>query len=359
MIRLGYDLSILRHPRAGTARYAEELLAAMTTAAAPEDLVLPTRGLPRGPRGLRFRRYLHLAEDLAWWGVGGAAVAARNRVSAWFSPSNTLLMALPRPMIVTIHDANFLVQPEAYDRGYRAYANRMFRHAACHASRILTDSAYSADEIVRLLDAPASRIVVAYPGLDHALRVKPDRPDPSLPSRYALCVGQTEPHKNIGLLIEAWGVGVPPDLHLVIVGPPGRDDERLRKLASRAVLRGRIHFLGPVPEGRLARLYESATCFVLPSRAEGFGFPPLEAMARGIPTAVAAAGSLPEVTADGALHFDCDDASALAGLIHGLADDDGLRRQLVRKGKRVVRRYRWRDTALVAWATVREAVQDE
>jgi glycosyltransferase involved in cell wall biosynthesis len=358
VIRLGYDLSILRHPHAGTARYAEELLAAMTAATAPGDSVLPTQGLPRGPRGLRFRRYVHLAEDLAWWGVGGATVAARNRVSAWFSPSNTLLMALPRPMIVTIHDANFVVHPEAYDHGYRVYANRMFRHAARHAARILTDSAYSAGELVRLLDAPTSRIVVAYPGLDHALRVRPDRPDPSLPGRYALCVGQTEPHKNIGLLVEAWRVGVPQDLHLVIAGPPGRDDERLRELASRSVLRERIHFLGSVSEGRLARLYESATCFLLPSRAEGFGFPPLEAMARGVPTAVAAEGSLPEVTAEGALHFDCDDASALAGLIHGLADDDRLRRQLARKGKRVARRYRWTDTARVAWATVRGAIKE-
>jgi len=69
-------------------------------------------------------------------------------------------------MIVTIHDANFLVQPEAYDRGYRVFANQMFRHSARHAARILTDSAYSAGELVRLLDAPAARIVVAYPGLD-------------------------------------------------------------------------------------------------------------------------------------------------------------------------------------------------
>jgi glycosyltransferase involved in cell wall biosynthesis len=261
-------------------------------------------------------------------------------------------------MIVTIHDANFLVQPEAYDRGYRVFANQMFRHSARHAARILTDSAYSAGELVRLLDAPAARIVVAYPGLDHALRVRPDDPDPSLPRRYALCVGQTEPHKNIGLLIEAWCIGVPKDLHLLIVGPPGRDDQRLLGLVSGSGLRDRIHFLGAVHEGRLARLYESATCFVFPSRAEGFGFPPLEAMARAVPTAVAASGSLPEVTADGALHFDCDDAAALASLIHELADDDGLRERLLIAGKRVVQRYRWSDTAQIAWATVREAVAD-
>ena len=160
------------------------------------------------------------------------------------------------------------------------------------------------------------------------------------------------------MLIEAWGIGVPKDLHLLIVGPPGRDDRRLRDLVSRLVLRDRVHFLGSVHEGRLARLYESATCFVLPSRTEGFGFPPLEAMARGIPTAVAASGSLPEVTAEGALHFDCDDAAALASLIHELADDDRLRGRLVMEGKRVVQQYRWSDTAQIAWATVREAVAD-
>lgn len=356
MTRLGYDLSILRHPYAGTARYAEELLAAMRRSSGDADLVLPSRGLPRGPRASRIRRYLHLAEDMTWWSVGIPLVAARDRIDAWFSPANILPLALPRPCIVTIHDANFLVRPDDYDRGYRRYAERMFRHAARRADRVLTDSAYSAAKLVELLGAPADRTRVAYPGLDHALAVVPAAPDGSLPPRYALFVGQTEPHKNVELLLEAWQIGVPPDLHLVVAGPPGRDDARLRDVAMASPIGGRVLFLGRVDDDVLARLYTDATCFLFPSRAEGFGFPPLEAMARGAPTAVAESGSLPEVTGDGALRFDPEDAGGLAEMVWRLTDDDVLRTGLIAEGRRMAERYRWAETARVAWGAVREAV---
>jgi glycosyltransferase involved in cell wall biosynthesis len=354
MTRLGFDLSILRHPYAGTARYAKELLGAMRRSVIGSDVVLTSRGLPRGRRGSRARRYLHLTEDLAWWCGGIPIVAARDRIDVWFSPANTLPLALPRPCVVTIHDANFLVRPDEYERGYRRYAELMFRHAARRADRVLTDSQYSAQTLVELLGAPPDLIRVAYPGLDHALSVTPAARDLSLPPRYALFVGQTEPHKNIGLLLDAWRIGVPSDLHLVVAGPKGRDDERLRDGATDPSIRSRVHFMGRVADDVLARLYQDAACFLFPSRTEGFGFPPLEAMARGAPTAVAESGSLPEVTGDAALRFDPDDADGLAKIVWRLNDDGELRTRLIAEGRRMAVRYRWEETARIAWGAVRE-----
>jgi glycosyltransferase involved in cell wall biosynthesis len=354
-MRVGVDMSILRHPPAGTARYAVELLAAMESVAAPSETLIPVAGLPRGGRGHRVRRYLNLASDLIWWSTGAAATCAAKRMDVWFSPANTLPLALPRAQVVTIHDANFLVDPDAYDRGYRTYAERMFRHSAAHADRILTDSRWSARQLETLLGAPAERIVVAYPGLEHSLRVAPAQRDPADPRTYALFVGQTEPHKNVGVLLEAWKLRIPRDLHLVIAGRPGRDDERLRAIVAHdGTLRERVHFEGSVDEPRLARLYEDATCFLFPSRTEGFGFPPLEAMARGVPTAVADSACLPEVTAGGALIFDADDPDGIADICSRLTDDHAERERMSETGRRIAGRYVWRETAQMAWQAIRQ-----
>jgi glycosyltransferase involved in cell wall biosynthesis len=353
--RVGVDMSILRHPPAGTARYAVELLSAMQSVAAPTETLIPVAGFPRAGRGHRVGRYLNLASDLIWWSTGAVVTCAARRMDAWYSPANTLPLALPRRQVVTIHDANFLIHPYAYDPGYRSYAELMFRHSAGHADRILTDSRWSALQLETLLGAPAERIVVAYPGLEHSLRVAPAGRDPAFPRTYALFVGQTEPHKNVGVLLEAWRTRAPRGLHLVIAGRAGRDDERLRAIVARdRILRQRVHFAGGVDEPRLARLYEDATCFLFPSKAEGFGFPPLEAMARGVPTAVANSGSLPEVTDGGALIFDPDDPGEIAGICLRLTEDAAERERLAETGRRIAARYVWRETAQTAWKAIRE-----
>jgi glycosyltransferase involved in cell wall biosynthesis len=135
----------------------------------------------------------------------------------------------------------------------------------------------------------------------------------------------------------------------------GRDDERLRTIVARnRTLSELVHFEGAVDEPRLARLYEDATCFLFPSRTEGFGFPPLEAMARGVPTAVANSGSLPEVTDGGALIFDPDDPEGVADICSRLTTDAAERERLTEAGPRIADRYVWRETALTAWKATRE-----
>ena len=95
-LRVGVDMSILRHPRAGTARYAVELLSAMQSMAAPSETLIPVAGFPRSSRGHRVRRYFNLATDLIWWSAGSLVTCATRRIDAWFSPANTLPLALPR-----------------------------------------------------------------------------------------------------------------------------------------------------------------------------------------------------------------------------------------------------------------------
>jgi glycosyltransferase involved in cell wall biosynthesis len=357
-MRLAIDMSVLRQaPFGGTARYAREIRAALAAAPPAGKEVIPVSGWPRLRAGARLRplqRVANLGMDAGWLTTGALAAAARNRADAWFGPANVLPPALPRPMLVTIHDLNFMTVPGTYDRGYARYAERAFKLSARRAARIVTNSFAARDQVVSLLGVAPDRVRVVYPGVDHFKAVEPTTLDNGLPRRYALFVGQTEPHKNVGLLLEAWRAGVPEDLDLVICGPAGRDDARLRDLAGAADLRTRVHFMGRLDEEALARVYRDARLFLCPSLGEGFGFPPLEAMARGIPTAVSTAGALPEVTDGGAKVFDPADAVALAALVTRMSTDSRLRSQLRVRGGAVAARYTWAATAAALWQEVRD-----
>ncbi len=357
-MRLGFDLSILRHPYGGTARYAEELLLAMERASASADRVKTYRGWPRIARGHRWWRFANLAADLTWMGLVIPGLVLRDRLSVWYSPSNIIPPFISRPAVVTIHDVNFLLQPDAYERGYVRYATAMVGRSARRARRVITVSEFSRQQLVRAFGIPVEKVSVVYPGLDHALAAKAlPEPVPGLPARYALYVGQTEPHKNVRLLLDAWQTAPPAGLSLVIAGPPGRDNAEILERAARPPLAGRVVLLGKVTAGQLETVYEGAACFLLPSRAEGFGFPALEAMARGIPVAVANAGSLPEVTAGAALTFDPDDASELAARVVELATNPDRRAALVAQGREVAARYRWSLAAEAVWAIIRDAAR--
>jgi glycosyltransferase involved in cell wall biosynthesis len=349
-MRLAFDLSVLRHPPAGTARYAIELHRAMVEQDDGDEIVA-ANGWPRRPRAPRWR-LANLASDLGWLTIGADAVALRRRVDAWYSPSNSLPLALPRPTVVTIHDTTFL--SGMHDRWYARYARLVYGAAGRSADAVIAPSEASRLRLIADLGVHPERVTVAYPGVEHLLSVVPADRDPRLPSRYALTVCQTEPHKNLPALVAAWATRVPAGLDLVIAGPRGRGEAELAAAIGASPSRDRILRVGRVDDAALARLYRDATCFIFPSLAEGFGLPPLEAMGFGIPTAVADSGSLPEVTGGAALTFDPRDPSVVADVVERLAEDTDLRSDLGRRGLAVAGRYRWNDTARKVWRLVRE-----
>ncbi len=207
------------------------------------------------------------------------------------------------------------------------------------AQRITTISESSRDQIAYHLGADPSKIDVVYPGLDAP---RGSQAPPPLARPYVLYVGQTEPHKDVPTAVEAMRALRDLDVDFAIVGQPGRDHQRLLESAAADPT---IHVVGAVSDLELEGWYAHASVFVFPSLTEGFGYPPLEAMARGVPVVASRAGSLPEVLGDAAMFHEPGNAEDLALQVRHLLGDDAFRRELIGRGKARVDRYTWRDSA--------------
>ena len=336
-MRVVVDTAVLRRPHTGTARWVNGLVDALAQ--------IPTLDLERadGPRrignGLFFRP-INVTRQQWWYGFGIRRLAERRGADALLMPAGYAARRGRIPQLVAILDVNFLTGPGTYGRLFTRYATWAMRRSAHNADRLVTISEFSRSEIGRHLGVDPERISVVYPGLH------PPRPATSpspLDGPYALYVGATEPSKNIGLLLDAWSDSSPAGLPLVVVGQPGHYHSTLQRRA--ADMDGRVIVRGRVDQDELEAWYRGASVFLFPSRTEGFGFPPLEAMQRSIPVVSSDCGSLPEVLGDAALFHDPSDAPAVRRHVERLMSDADLRRRQIDLGLERAARYRWDVTA--------------
>ena len=277
--------------------------------------------------------------------------------------ANTMPVRPRLRSVLAVMDVSFLEPAAWFSASFRSWYRLLVPACLRRADRVVTISAFSRDEIlrkVRRLD-PA-RVEVIHPGVDHApwpagardaeaeARTGPGPGSGSGPPRgaapqvppgpYVLCVGTLEPRKNLPLLLEAWRLlrarapGLPHAL--VLAGGCGEVFARSDVGAGDGV-----RLAGYLPEDGLRALYRGADLFVYPSLYEGFGLPPLEAMALGVPAAVASAGALPEAVGDGAALFDPRSAEGLASLLARLLADRGEREALRERGLRRAAELRW------------------
>ena len=278
----------------------------------------------------------------------------------WF-PWN-VVRPIPRrgPIVVTVHDA---VPIALTPPGWRTWRKRrrwwgLYRDTAKHAAIMLADSTFTADELVRLLDAPRDRIRVVLLGADdRTVEEKSEFDTDAAVARlgvktpYLLAVGADEPRKNFGVLYRAMQriTDARPGLTLVRVGPIAH---RVSDFTTSAPW---LHRLGFIGDDDLDALYRRAAVFVCPSTYEGFGLTVLEAMQRGAPVICARASSLPEVAGTGAVFISPDDDAALAAELQRLLDDHGHRDTMIAAGRAHAANFRWHDTALATLAAFDDA----
>jgi glycosyltransferase involved in cell wall biosynthesis len=263
-------------------------------------------------------------------------------------PHYNIPLFWPGPLFVTVHDVGHLAMPDVFGRVKRAYARLFFGQVRDRATCVSFVSNFSRDEFLRLVGDPKGRSAVVYNGIDEAwfaplpdIRIPPDIGD--LP--YIVCVGNVKPHKNISRLIEAFGLITAQIPHrLVIVGK--RDgfitgDPEAARLAE--PLGDRVKFTGYLSDELLRLVIGKAELLVHPSRYEGFGLPPLEAMACGCPVAIAAAGSMPEISGDAALYFDPTDVADISEKILTMCLDFKKKQDFIARGLVQAKRYNWDD----------------
>jgi len=334
--------------------------------------------LSEAPPGTRFTAFINretAAESAGPWGSVLPAVTvpvnARNRVQWVLGEQTELVRAASRAgvdlmhslastapawgsfrRVVTIHDLIYARFPEAH-AGLRGRGMRILvPMAARRSDRVIADSDYGREDLVRVLGLDRARIDVVPLGLGAVRRVTP--PDETQIRerfrlglrRVVLSLSAKRPHKNLAALIGA--LALIPQKHrplLVLPGYPTWHEQELRERAASSGVSEDVMFLGWLAEQDIEGLWAIADAFVYPSLYEGFGMPVLEAMERGVPVACSNASCLPEIAGDAALLFDPGDEEAIAGAVQLLLEDHAEAQRLRAAGTRRAALFTWERTA--------------
>jgi glycosyltransferase involved in cell wall biosynthesis len=369
-MRIGFALLTLFPRRVGGAEtYVQGLLGQYASGAGPEEVVVLAnrhvmaryRNFARGPVSLRHVDSYRPGDGTVTRALAMAAAALAPARAARAVPVGLELVhyavTVPIPAtdarrVVTLHDVQHHDLPHLFPRAERAYRRWAYDGSARKADVVVTSSGYSKERIVTLLDIPAERVQSVPFGIDHTRFA----PEPQLgeeqalagldlPARFALYPANLWPHKNHGRLLEALALLPDRELGLVLTGEGyGRLDRLLRR-ARELGLEGRVRHLGHVAPEILPALYRRATLLAFPSLYEGFGAPPLEAMACGCPVAASNRTSIPEVCGQAALPFEPHSAESIAGALARATSDEELRARLRSAGLERARAFTWEASA--------------
>jgi len=331
----------------GIHRYAVELREAL---AARSDVRL----VPVGPRARRRDRpRLRLAQGLAregWHHTVGLDRAARAvgadlvHCPAAFAPERSTL-----PLVLTVHDVLPLAHPELFPRVGVLQQRLMLARRARHAERVIVNTEHVRDEAVALLGLEPARVRVIPCGV--ATRFRPVASDPrwlrerfGLDRPYVLAVGTLEPRKNLlGAVQGLRAAGLGDEIALVVAGAQGWRNETFEREAPRAGVP--LVMTGRVSDEDLVGLYGGARCLVFPSLYEGYGLPPLEAMACGCPVISSERSGLPEVVGDAGMLVDPLDPEVIGAAIRLLATDEDERARLRERALARAAELSWEEVA--------------
>lgn len=266
-----------------------------------------------------------------------------------FCPSFVVPVAARRPLVMTLHDATHLVFPQDYSLAVQAFYRLLTLPAARRAKRVLTVSDFSRQSLAQA--AGLSNVQVIFNGVDTEIFFPAGRREPRLGPGWVLYAGGYKPHKRVDLLLDA--MAQCPDLKLALAGdPPASVLQQVQRLG----LGSRLLILGPLDDESLAAAYRAAEIFVYPSQHEGFGLPPLEAMACGTPVICAHQSSLPEVVGEAGILFD-GGAEDLAAALRTLHNDPGKAQELRRRGLAQAQNFLWSKAGAQLAQVLRAAAQ--
>jgi len=284
-----------------------------------------------------------------------------------FHATNYAIESFDIPLIATVHDLSCFRFPETHPANLVKWLSENLSPTLEHARHIIAVSYFTKTELISLLGVPEKKITVIPLGISPRFRPQEKSVvfakvnDYNLePGGYLLSVGTLEPRKNLLSLIRAYEL-LPTQLQerfpLVVVGMPGWKDQKIAKGLKTLARKGRLRALGYIPDDSLPDIYAGAALFIYPSIYEGFGFPPLEAMACGVPTVVSNCSSLPEVVGNSGSLIDPHDTDALAKTIKSLLEDSQKLKEMSMAGLRRAKQFTWKACAEKTFKVYQDAIR--
>jgi len=291
------------------------------------------------------------------------------RADLYHAPHYVLPYFMPCRSVATVHDVIHLLFPQYLASRFAVhYAKHMIGRALEKAELVMTVSKASKRDLLGFFDIDETKIRVIPNGIDPAMTLELDASELDrvkqrfqLRGRNALFVGNIKPHKNVERLIAAFAKARQDpqlsDLTLIVVGDEISKYPSLRRAVERHDVRANVRFFGFVPERTLVALYRAADVFVFPSLYEGFGLPPLEAMANGTPVITSKISSLPEVVGDAAVTVDPYNIDEIADAMKSVLTDEALRARLTQDGRVRAEGFSWEKAVSQIHATYMEALR--
>lgn len=366
-MRIGLSTSVIQRGRSGVGQYVLALVRALLPNAGRHEFTLfvleedlPLFEFARDAMRLVpvSERHRPAAKNILWHQTELPALARRLGLDVLHVPSyRRMLWPRPCPLVATIHDLAPFRVPKKYDWMRMVYGRVVVRQLAQRQDEIVAVSRATALDIQRYFHIPAQRITTVHNGLDHARFAPGDRAAASafvaqrhgLMPPFFLYVARLEhPAKNHARLIAAFNrfkTQTPSPWQLVLSGSDWHGAEVIHDLVRRSPFAQDIRVLGFVSQEELPLWYRAAGVFVYPSLFEGFGLPPLEAMACGCPVLASSDGAVSEVCGDAAVQADPHDVGDLTAKLALLAGDGNLREKLQVAGLARARQFDWRHTA--------------
>jgi glycosyltransferase involved in cell wall biosynthesis len=358
-MRIGIDARPLCAPRAGIGNYVHGLMRLLPQAAPEHDYFLYSSKeldaeLPETSIQKKTEHAFAACPGTLWFLARGGILSRKDRLDIFWATTPILPLYMPKHVLtaVTVYDLVWRHFPETMSP-FTLSVHRMFAEKAIRrADLVVTISRSTAEDLVQFLDVPVEKIKLVYPGISEQYKPR----DPlqaaeyisrkyNVSPRYIAAVGTMEPRKNLTLLVEMMRIlkknGGGDEPLLVAGGSGWKNSHLFEKIRAAGLTERDLRFLGYLADKDLPLFYAGAQVFLFPSLYEGFGFPPLEAMACGTPVIASDAKCMPEVLGDAAILESATNAEGFAAAVARVLSDENLRQSLRTAGIQRAQKFRW------------------
>lgn len=362
--RFGFDKNTNLPIRVGSAEVCFELLKEFEKNDKTNEYIvyLPVKPSEDMPKETDRWKYKVVRGSHLWTLYALNKAANTDKLDVFFNPTHYSPLFLNCPQVITILDVSYKYFPELFNKKDLYKLSLWGKYSVKKASKVITISESSKDDIIKEYRVPEAKIAVIPVGIKEISKANMTKSEfykkYDLEKPYLLFVGTLQPRKNIARLIEAYSkTDLQNDYDLIVVGKKGWQYEDILQAPEKYGVLENVKFLHTVSNEDLPLFYEHAELFVLPSLYEGFGLPVLEAMRYGCPVATSNVSSLPEAGGDAAEYFDPTNVEEMAKIIQKVTKDKALQEKMVKKGREHIKKFSWERSADEVLKVLQETVR--